>query len=283
MSLFATLAPMPVSLIEGSDSFTITQRPRVNLPKVSASTMLFTSTPLIAHGMCSLTGAAGDDAAGWTLGIIQFQWVETNWAYYRGTTNTEGSSFLQRARPPARPCQACRDTMVPGAILVDGSRSGLDRAVVPKGSSLPVRLSARLSDDPLEYFDLSRTNSRTGRVNYLREAQLEFHFCSTLTLVSPDRVYRHLRHFSWNVHWQATFEPVDRAHLAGPWNIEPSPARRANSAHVGSVVQGAPADHRFRAIMTSPSAPNCNAVAERAAGTPNIRESATWADFDVRR
>lgn len=274
---------MPIAPIQGSDSFTITQRPRVNPPRVRATTMRFTSTPLVAQGACSLDGEPGDDAAGWTLGIIQLQWVETNWAHYRGLRNSDGSSFLQRARPPARPVQACRDTMVRGGVLVDGSQSGLDRGVVPKGAKLPIRLAARLTDDPLEYFDLSRTNSRTGQLNHLREVQLEFHFCSVLTLVSPRGQYRHLRHFSWNVHWQTRFEPVDQANPSSPWVVIPSTANRANSAHVGAVVPGAPSDHRFRGIVTSPTAPNCNALADGAAAAPNIRESATWADFDVRR
>ena len=45
--------------------------------------------------------------------VIQAQWIETNWGYYRGQHNSDGSLFVQRARPPARPAQACRDTVGP--------------------------------------------------------------------------------------------------------------------------------------------------------------------------
>jgi hypothetical protein len=273
---------MPISLVAGSADFSITQRPRVNLPAVNGSSMLFTSTPLIADGTCSLTGESGDDPAGWTLGIIQLQWVETNWGYYRGAVNSDGSCFVQRARPPARPAQACRDTMVPGAVLVDNSISGRDKTVVPRGTSLPVRLSARLSDDPIEYFDLSRTNSRTGRLNYLQEVQLEFHFCTILTLVSPDRRYEHLKHLFWNVHWQARFERSSASSPTASWGIHATRGHRANSANVAAVVSGGPNDHRFRGVLTTPAAPNCNAVAERASSAPNVRESPTWSNFDVR-
>ncbi len=57
--------------------------------------------------------AAADPRAGWDVGWVQAQWVETNSAYYRGQFEREGSIFLQAGRGPARPQQACRDISRP--------------------------------------------------------------------------------------------------------------------------------------------------------------------------
>ncbi len=53
-----------------------------------------------------VNGGATDTLAGWTFGIIQVQWIETNWGHYKGQAKTDGSIFLQRARRrggPTRP------------------------------------------------------------------------------------------------------------------------------------------------------------------------------------
>ena len=76
-------------------------------------------------------------------------------------------------------------------------------------------MTATLSDGPHEFYALTRTNSRTGKMNFLREVQLEFHFCTILALMDPDpalqvralfgteNAFRYLKHVFWNVHWQA--------------------------------------------------------------------------------
>ena len=67
--------------------------------------------PIEMRGRCKITGDPGDNPAGWTLGLIQLQWIETNWGYYQGEKDIHGSCFVQRGRPPARPAQGCRDTV----------------------------------------------------------------------------------------------------------------------------------------------------------------------------
>ena len=60
-------------------------------------------------------------------------------------------------------------------------------------------------------------------MNFLREVQLEFHFCTILALMDPDpssevralldleNAFRYLKHVFWNVHWQAKFLPTNFA------------------------------------------------------------------------
>ena len=59
--------------------------------------------PIEMRGRCKITGDPGDNPAGWTLGLIQLQWIETNWGYYQGEKDIHGSCFVQRgARRPGR-------------------------------------------------------------------------------------------------------------------------------------------------------------------------------------
>ena len=78
---------------------------------VSATNATFSlANPIEAIGSVTFHGSAGDSAAGWTIGFVQAQWVETNWGVYRGAAPSDGSVFVQRARPPSRPHQACFTT-----------------------------------------------------------------------------------------------------------------------------------------------------------------------------
>jgi hypothetical protein len=273
---------MAISVFPGSASMTINQRPGVNVPSVNGSLMQFTSSTLRATGKCQLTGATSDNPANWVLGLIQLQWIETNWGYYRGQVNTDGSCFLQRARPPARPAQGCRDTIAAGAVFVDNN-PGLDRTVAAAGQRFPINMSASFFDAPNDNFPLTRRNSLTGRTNFLEEAQLEFHFCTILSLRSPTGVFQHLKHFLWNVHWQARFKPTNYANLAAAWTITPTGGSRGNGAHVSNVFDGGPTDRRFTGIITAPGAPNCNVTARNAEKAPNTRESRVWENFRVGR
>ncbi len=273
---------MAISVVARSASMSITQHPRVNPPTVVGGSMRFTCTALNAGGECQITGAPGDNPVGWTLGLIQLQWIETNWGYYQGQTNTDGSCFLQRARPPARPAQGCRDTLTVGSIFVDNN-PGLDRTTAVVGARFPIRMTARFPDAPGDAYSLTRVNSLTGRANFLREAQLEFHFCTVLSLRSPTGIFQHLKHFMWNVHWQAQFHPTNFANLAAPWTITLTGGALGNTANVSHIFDGGPTDRRFTGIITAAGVPNCNVTAANAANAPNSRESRIWENFDVRR
>jgi hypothetical protein len=142
-------------------------------------------------------------------------------------------------------------------------------------------------------------NSLTNQVNYLREAQLEFLFCTILSAQDPAGNFHHFAHFYWNVLWQAVFLPHFN-NLAAAWHV--TPVAGANSQNRSHVFQGAPTDRRFMDLLQAPPVTSCNNVATTAAnfvdpiadpGAPGLppavlpnacrRESRVWDNFDVTR
>jgi len=191
--------------------------------------------------------------------MIQLKWISTDWSYYRGQTNNDGSIFAQAARPPARPQPNCRDTVKPGAIFVDNA-PGHDRTVAKTGSAFPITMTTDFSDSPSRPFPLTRTNSKTTKTNYIREAQSEAHFCTILTLMSAAGTFQPLKTIYWYTHWQGRFQPTDFSDLTKPWTIERAGGPHSNEADATGAIDDGPNDPRFSAIMTSATAPNCNAM-----------------------
>jgi hypothetical protein len=73
--------------------------PKASPPTVTGGRAHFECSEIKATGSVMLTGS--QPAAGWALGFIQVEWVDTNWLYYRGRQNNHGSIFSSgRARPP---------------------------------------------------------------------------------------------------------------------------------------------------------------------------------------
>jgi len=244
--------------------------------------MDFTCRGIHFQGECRIAGDAGDNPVGWTLGLIQVKWIDTDWALYRGQAQSDGSSFLQAARPPALSANACRDTITPGAFLIDNA-PGVDRTVATAGSRLPLRMTAAFGDSPSRHWPQTRTNSLTGKVNVLHESQSEIHFCTILTLMNPAGVFQHLKCVYWNVHWQGRYSPTNFSNLAAPWHITLTGGSLGNTANVGHVIDGAPTDRKFAGVVTLPHAPHCNTLIRRAIASPNVRESHVWHTFDVTR
>jgi hypothetical protein len=233
-------------------------------------------------GECEIAGAAGDNPAGWTLGIIQLQWIETNWGWYRGQTQKDGSIFEQRARPPARPAQGCRDANGPSDIFYWNGHPTA-QTVAATGQQLPFKMTAKIEDQPSEGYQLVRTNSKTGKPNYLYKAQLEFHFCTVLALMSPAKKYQFLKHLLWNVHWEYEIQANNISANVAAINWSARPTAGGNSSSVSQVFDGAPSDPRFLPILTAPGVPNCNQVARQAETARNLKESAVWEMFSVTR
>lgn len=275
---------MATHLAPGSATITRGHHPHVSTPTVNLATgrASFQGSSITATGAARLAGHAGDSPAGWELGFVQAQWIETNWVSYLGRHDSDGSLFLQRGRPPARPAQGCRDTVgAVGAIWYNAADNGTT-------GSLHAPLSARFYDKPGDDCALVERNGRTGKDNYLSEAQFEFHFCTVLVLRDPGGVFHQLCSFYWNVHWQASFHP---SHFtpAGPTHWSIRPVRNGNSSAVSHVIQGSVTDHRFRNLITGPATQNCNAIfaaAERSVEPPaggGRHESAHWHEFNVGR
>src|SRR4051794_39401050 len=95
------------ALKPGSSHITLRAYPKVLLPSVKLGDALFECTKIETTGSAAFSGS--HPAAGWQLGFIQVEWIDTSWLYYRGRENHHGSIFFQRSRPPTRPIKACRD------------------------------------------------------------------------------------------------------------------------------------------------------------------------------
>jgi hypothetical protein len=174
---------MAITVVPGSAQMPVTKKPVLTIGKDDTNTnMTFTCVELVGdkmvfieverpiemRGRCKITGDPGDNPAGWTLGLIQLQWIETNWGYYQGEKDDGGSCLVRRDRPPARPSQGCRDTLASGGILFDNA-PGHDRAVAGSAAAFPINMSATFSDGPNDSYALTRTNTRTHKINFLRE------------------------------------------------------------------------------------------------------------------
>lgn len=278
---------MAVRISPNSAKIKITSRPTVNRPAIVGTKMSFTGTSIQAAGQVTLAGDRGDTPTGWTAGFLQAQWIETNWCFYRGQNNGDGSIFIQRARPPARPAQACRD-------CVDGSPvNQIFYSAIPAhgeiaaggaGGAFPP-LNVRHFDQPSDDCNLVETNSKTLKPNFLQAAQLEFHFCTILTVRDPRGAFHHQLSFYWEVHWQATFEPLSFTVPPSGFSIHVVPA--GTGQNTGGIISGAPVDRRFTGVITAPQSQSCNDVfrAARAAvggpHSPNRHERPTWSNFDV--
>ncbi len=270
----ATLKP-------GSAQITITGRAHASVPTVKNGRAHFDcSSRITADGSVILTGS--QPAVGWTLGFIQVEWVDTNWLYYRGEHDHDGSIFFQRSRPPARPIKACRD-VDPATDIYYTDSWNLPK--VNPADAFPLTLTVSHSDKPSDGCDLLALNSKTHKNNFLREAQMEFLFCTVLTARDPAGKYHHLKSFYWNVRWQATFQPAHFADPLGAWSIVPTPKGLGQAT--SGVIDGEPTDSRFKGILTDAHVAGCNALiplyVNLPPGNPCRHESTVWASFDVRK
>ena len=233
----------------------------------------------------------------WQVGFVQAEYIETNWGFYRGFRQTDGSVFVQRGRPPARPRQACNDSLFPGSPFSMTGNPHPFQTPSTGGPPLPLIGSSTPNspgntirifgfDGPDDSYDLTRTNATAkNAINTLFEAQLEFLFCTALIGRSSAGDLRFLKHFYWNVRWQTQLNP---APIAGGIPT-PNPPGKGNGTNVGPIIDGEPTDGRFLPLLKYPQSTNCNTLAGNAGaailkpGSPNVRERSDWSLVDVRR
>jgi hypothetical protein len=253
----------------------------------------FLGNPISAVGRARLLGESGKDSvADWTFGFIQVQWIETNWQYYRGQTSADGSLFIQRGRPPARPVQACRDVVKKGS-LNEIWFNNFERLF--SGTTFPTPVvEVSFEDNPLDHCRLVEMNTHPDlpdgpRKNFLQEAQLEFHFCCIFSARDPAGVFHHLAHFYWAVHWQAHFRPASHTNIDEKWHVRP--VTKGMGKFVSLVYHGGPNDPRFRDVITAPAVKSANDLSVEAREliesrdpkvTANVHQKPVWGNFDVR-
>lgn len=257
-----------------SSKIVVKHHPHVQTPTVSGGTVSFDSTQMEVEGQVEFAGS--QPATGWEAGFLQAEWVDTNWLYYRGHHNGDGSIFFQRSRPPARPSKVCRD--VDPATDVYYEPSWVQK--LDATTTFPITLKIKHSDKPGDSCSVEQTNSLTGKKNYIHEVQMEFHFCTVLTVRDPSGKFHHQKSYYWNVHWQAVFDTHTQAVTS---------VKRGTSAHLGHIIDGGPNDPRFSGKLTDMTVPGCNALiplyddAALVPGHKCRREFKTWQNVDVRK
>jgi hypothetical protein len=213
--------------------------------------MAFQSDGFIATGTAKLRGDSVGEVAGYTLGWIQCQLMETNWAIYRGNKDDDGSTLLDFGWKP--PMAVCRDTHEEKAVLYDEAydSGGANRFVAPKGLK-EVNMTCEFRDFPRDDFQLQVTNSLTNKPNFLDEAMIEIYFCTVLTLQSPGGEFQHLKHIFWNVRWHYRFTPKDAKGVPGVL-----PVKGEDPGKYCLVQDGAPTDARILDKLTDGKTTNC--------------------------
>jgi hypothetical protein len=210
-----------------------------------------------ALGKVTLAGADEASLAGYTLGWIQVQLMETQWAVYRGREESHGSIFVNNGWKPAFPI--CRDGGDdPQDLLYDAEYADdakfKNRATVPRNAGKKIQLTCEFRDFPNQQFELFMTNPVTKAKNYIDEAALELYFCTVLTLLKPDKTFEHLKHVYWGIGWHCRFTPPDAKGVPG---VHPVKGYK-HSGKVCSVLDGAPTDARIKDNLTAAKITTCN-------------------------
>ncbi|WP_257862937.1 hypothetical protein [Variovorax sp. ZS18.2.2] len=229
----------------------------------------FESPDINCQASAGLHGTANEVVDGWLLGFVQLQFIETNYATYRGRSSRDGGSKHSWSHNVL-----CRDTdeKCPG-LFYDPQKKRTPAQF--RGVCAPTRLDATgrvdmetgFGDAPLQRFDTVVTNTTTGRPNFLHHADIAFHFCTMLVVGDPLHRFTVLRHFYWNVRWEAHFAPGadDAPHETRRDHFDINVQRHVHS--------GIPNDPRFRGRVFDRSLKVANDMAAR---KPAKQFSADW-------
>jgi hypothetical protein len=232
-------------------------------------------TPRIsAAGATVLTGTPGESLAGWALGFIQLKFIATDYARYRGTHDSHGSLVFTRSNQIV-----CRDTdedhpevwydPIVGGIV--GGRGTLelraDSVIPPSGQ---FAFAAGFWDKPHRSFDAVVPNTATHRDNFVYHTDVGLAFCTMLVARDPARHFHFLKHFYWNVRWEALWQ----RDAAGVPQMSRNIHMQLNIQH--TVHFGLSNDSRFRGQETNMSLPISNDVSGR---PPRIHPVRDWSQM----
>lgn len=227
----------------------------------------FASHWIVADGGVKLGGRPGEDIHGWELGYIQLALFLTDYARYRGKTVAEGSVRITRNVKTLS-----RDTheKLP-SLWYDSVRWGIHKQgpfvprgtrVLPPGTTLPksgeYEISAGFGDAPYRSYPPTVRNTATGFENFIYHADIGLQFCTMLTARNPRGHYHVLKHFYWNVRWEAHFL---LSSMGRPQVRHPVDHLKMNIEH--HIHSGVPKDPRFHGRVLDKSLPITNTLAER--------------------
>jgi hypothetical protein len=193
-----------------------------------------------------LTGAPGENVAGWTLGFIQLKYIGTDYARYRGAFDRDGSILITGSNQIV-----CRDTDIGSTeVWYDSLNSGGATGPngtnkLPAGTAIPASgfldVPAHLFDQPSRSWQsLVANSSAAGNPNnFLHHVDIGLAFCTMLVAQDPGNKFHMLMHFYWNVRWEQMFT-VDGTGKVVPGRLIHLQHNIQRPAHTGN-----PMDHRF--------------------------------------
>lgn len=234
----------------------------------------FDSPTINANASMRITGSAGEDVSGWTLGFVQLKYIGTNHARYRGALDREGSVLVTASNKTL-----CRDTDLGSSeVWYDSLNSGGAAGPngtnkLPAGTKIPAAkfldVPAHLFDQPRRAWDASRINTLvTGSPNnFLHYAVVELLFCTILVAQEPGGKFHFLKHFYWNVIWEHMF------HRNATGGVARGKVIRLQQNVQKTVHGGTPNDSKFRGKELDLTLPVSNTVSRRA---PKVINATDW-------
>ncbi len=261
---------------------TLAQRPGNFRASYVAGAVRPKASPIQVDAACTIKddgkgtpNSANPRLASWKLGFMQARVLETNWAYYRGASPSDGCQLHDKVARQAVPI--CRDyDPALNHVWYEVSRNTADAYGVPDPAVKPPwPVTFHFGDEPQQDMPERVANPATGQANFLDEARVSMAFVTTLTeLAGPGRFVHH-RHFFWSVIWHFKAVGGPAAKGQGPFTLLPG-----SGFWISAFRHGAPVNSRYRAVLDDANlTPSCNDVSQ---GVSPVQHTATdWRRFPL--
>ena len=196
--------------------------------------------PMSVEAKVRVTGAAGDDCTAWTVGFMQMVHAQSLEQIYTGVRAEDGTSTVTWTVD-----LSIRDA-APGSMWYEPSSNAS-----PSGCNQ--QLEVQTGDYPtIQLMPKSRTNTRTGRENYLRAVRRTMGFVTTLVASDGSEVVP-LRFFLWSYNMAIGFD-ADPSDVDGEWKydwITNSARMLPHHAGTDATVPLETSGNRYNASLTS--------------------------------
>lgn len=239
---------------------------------------------LNAIGTVTLKPGADGLGVGWTVGFLQAQVSEVDYAIYRGIDPKSGSVIEDRvgATLPVVPCFDAKFSGTP-FIRPDtellGGLAGASTMLASTGRP-PIMMDAKGEtvtvghlDSPSQTFRTMRRNSVTGQPNFINEAYVEFGFVTVLAARDPAGRFHYLRGFTWSVRWH------QKVTVIVPRTLASVPVPGGDRFVLGAMFEGPPKDAAALRVFEGARATICNRLGDHAQDNPELRMLDGWPPY----
>ncbi len=188
-------------------SFTVTNNAAPSL-KVSPSFIpgkwsidLTTDAPGFVLDSAVNVACGGGSAAGYEVGIVQFETSESSRATYFGVTPADGSLVASKSqkRKPAGPCSDSR----PGAFWTAGATGEISSKPPACGAGVAL---PTFKDMPGDSYPGWFQNALTKKPNYIRDVTANMRFTDALAVKTPAGSINILNWLTWGIEWAGTYQ-----------------------------------------------------------------------------